>query len=52
MDRGMKWLLKRRKRPDGYTMYEHGFATLALSEMWGMTRDTDDSRRRSIKPWR
>jgi uncharacterized protein YfaS (alpha-2-macroglobulin family) len=23
-------------------MYEHGFATLALSEMWGMCRDSDD----------
>ena len=42
----MKWLLKEaKKRPDGYmgsVMYEHGFATLALSEMWGMTRDPDD----------
>ena len=42
----MKWLLKEaKKRPDGYmgsVMYEHGYATLALSEMWGMTRDTDD----------
>ncbi|MGY8660504.1 MAG: prenyltransferase/squalene oxidase repeat-containing protein [Verrucomicrobiales bacterium] len=46
MDRGMKWLLKEAKKsPDGYigtVMYEHGFATLALSEMWGMTRDSDD----------
>ena len=46
LDRGMKWLLKEaKKRPDGYmgsVMYEHGFATLALSEMWGMTRDTND----------
>jgi hypothetical protein len=46
LDRGMKWLLKEaKKRPDGYigtVMYEHGFATLALSEMWGMTRDPDD----------
>jgi len=46
MDRGMKWLLKEaKKRPDGYmgsVMYEHGFATLALSEMWGMTRDPVD----------
>ena len=46
LDRAMKWLLKEAKRrPDGYigtVMYEHGFATLALSEMWGMTRDTDD----------
>ncbi len=46
LDRGMKWLLKEAKRrPDGFmgsVMYEHGYATLALSEMWGMTRDTDD----------
>ena len=46
MDLGMKWLLKEaKKRPDGYmgsVMYEHGFATLALSELWGMTRDPDD----------
>ena len=46
LDRGMKWLLKEaKKRPDGYlgkVMYEHGYATLALSEMWGMTQDTDD----------
>ncbi len=35
-----------KSRKDGYlgsTMYEHGLATLALSEMWGMTKgDTDD----------
>ena len=46
LDRGMKWLLKEaKKRPDGYlgtVMYEHGLATLALSEMWGMCRDPDD----------
>jgi squalene cyclase len=46
LDRGMKWLLKEaKKRPDGYmgsVMYEHGFATLALSEMWGMCRDPED----------
>ncbi len=46
LDRGMKWLLKEaKKRPDGYlgtVMYEHGFATLALSEMWGMVRDPQD----------
>ena len=46
LDRGMKWLLKEaNKRPSGYigtVMYEHGFATLALSELWGMTRDPDD----------
>ena len=46
LDRGMKWLLKEAKKgPDGYmgsVMYEHGFATLALSELWGMARDPDD----------
>ena len=46
LNRGMKWMLKEAKtRPDGYlgtVMYEHGLATLALSEMWGMCRDPDD----------
>jgi len=46
LDRGKNWLLKHAKeRTDGYlgsTMYEHGLATLALSEMWGMTRDKKD----------
>jgi uncharacterized protein YfaS (alpha-2-macroglobulin family) len=46
LDRGKNWLLKHAKeRPDGYlgtVMYEHGLATLALSEMWGMTRDSKD----------
>jgi uncharacterized protein YfaS (alpha-2-macroglobulin family) len=46
LNRGMKWLLKEaKKRPDGYlgtVMYEHGLATLALSEMWGMCRDPND----------
>jgi len=46
LDRGKNWLLKHAKeRPDGYlgsVMYEHGLATLALSEMWGMTRGKKD----------
>jgi hypothetical protein len=46
LDRGMKWLLREaKKRPDGYlgsVMYEHGLATLALSEIWGMARDPED----------
>ena len=46
LDRCKDWLLKHAKqRPGGYlgtTMYEHGLATLALSEMWGMTRDKKD----------
>lgn len=46
LDRGMTWLLtEAKKRPDGYlgkVMYEHGLATLAFSEMWGMCRDPED----------
>lgn len=47
LDRAKIWLLKQAKSvSDGYlgkSMYEHGLATLALSEMWGMTKgDTDD----------
>jgi hypothetical protein len=46
LDAGKNWLLKHAKgRSDGYlgtVMYEHGLATLALSEMWGMTRDKQD----------
>ncbi len=48
LDRGKNWLLEHAKsRPDGYlgtVMYEHGLATLALSEMWGMTRDKKDDK--------
>lgn len=46
LDRGVDWLLaEARKRPDGYlgtVMYEHGLATLALSELWGMAREPED----------
>jgi hypothetical protein len=46
LDRGKKYLLNAAKKtPDGYlgtSMYEHGLATLALSEMWGMTKNRDD----------
>ena len=46
LDRAKKFLLDHAKsRQDGYlgtTMYEHGLATLALSELWGMTRDRQD----------
>jgi len=47
LDRSKAWLLKQAKSvSDGYlgkSMYEHGLATLALSEMWGMTAgETDD----------
>jgi len=46
LERAKDWLLARAKEaPDGYlgsTMYEHGLATLALTELWGMTRDRED----------
>lgn len=47
LDRAKDWLLeKAESAPDGYlgkSMYEHGIATLALTEMWGMTAgDKDD----------
>lgn len=46
LNRAKDWLLKKAKEaPDGYmgsTMYEHGLATLALTEMWGMTHEKDD----------
>lgn len=46
LDRAKAWLLKKAKEsPDGYlgsTMYEHGLATLALTEIWGMTKDKKD----------
>ena len=51
LDHGMKWLLKIAKESPsgllasphgGHAMYEHGLATLALSEIWGMARDPED----------
>lgn len=46
LNRAKDWLLKKAKEaPDGYlgnSMYEHGLATLALTEIWGMTRDKED----------
>jgi hypothetical protein len=46
LNRAKEWLLKRAKESqDGYlgtTMYEHGLATLALTEIWGMTKDKKD----------
>jgi len=46
LDRAKDFLLKYAKsRTDGYlggSMYEHGLATLALSELWGMTRNKED----------
>ncbi len=46
LNRAKDWLLARAKEaPDGYlgtSMYEHGLAILALTEMWGMTQDSKD----------
>ncbi len=46
LNRAKDWLLDQAKAaPSGYlgtTMYEHGLATLALTEIWGMTRDEGD----------
>ena len=56
LNRAKEWLLVRAKgATDGYlgsTMYEHGLAILALTEMWGMTRDLkddDDAMQKAIK---
>jgi hypothetical protein len=49
LNRAKDWLLKEAKKSsNGYlggSMYEHGLATLALTELWGMTgdRDKDDA---------
>jgi uncharacterized protein YfaS (alpha-2-macroglobulin family) len=46
LNKAKDWLLKKAKEaPDGYlgtSMYEHGLATLALTELWGMTRDKEE----------
>jgi len=46
LNKGKNFLLKQAKESsDGYlggSMYEHGLATLALSELWGMTKDDKD----------
>lgn len=46
LNKAKNWLLKQAKSvADGYlgkSMYEHGLATLALSELWGMTKDEKD----------
>ena len=42
--KGLDYLVKQRSNQDGYlgaSMYEHGLATLALSEAWGMSRQDD-----------
>jgi hypothetical protein len=53
--RAKDWLLKQAKEaPNGYlgsTMYEHGMATLALTELWGMTgvREDDEALQKAIE---
>ncbi len=46
LNRAKDWLLKKAKESSngylGSTMYEHGLATLALTELWGMTRDREE----------
>ena len=46
LNKAKDWLLNLAKEaPDGYlgtSMYEHGLATLALTELWGMTRDKEE----------
>lgn len=46
LGRAKDWLLSQAKEaPNGYlgsTMYEHGMATLALTELWGMTGSKED----------
>jgi len=48
LNKAKNFLLKRAKSAaDGYlgkSMYEHGLATLALSELWGMTKDDNDDK--------
>lgn len=51
MDKALDYLLKQNKSGDGYMgndMYSHGLATLALSELWGMS-DRDDDIQKALK---
>lgn len=48
LDRAKEFLLEHdRKSQTGYAggMYEHGLYTLALSELWGMTAQSDDNKK-------
>jgi hypothetical protein len=53
--RAKDWLLNQAKEaPNGYlgsSMYEHGMATLALTELWGMTgsKEDDDAFQKAIE---
>ncbi len=55
LSRGVDFLLKESRTGGGYmgkSMYEHGLATLALSEAWGMSLRGDDIRdalKRAVK---
>lgn len=48
LDRAKEFLLRKAEESStGYAggMYEHGLFTLALSELWGMTANTEDNKR-------
>lgn len=55
LSRAKDWLLKQAKEaPNGYlgsTMYEHAIATLALTELWGMTgvKEDDNALQKAIE---
>ena len=54
MDKGVAFLIERARRGGGYmgvNMYEHGLATLALSEVWGMSERTEirDTLKRAVE---
>ena len=56
LEKGLAWLLKRSEEGAGYFgthnhgMYEHGLATLALSEVWGMSdrQEIRDALKRAV----
>jgi hypothetical protein len=52
LNKGLDYLLKQSKTaPDGYVgdaMYEHGLATLAFSELWGMCKEKDDEVKKAL----
>jgi len=54
MDKGVAFLVERARQGGGYmgvNMYEHGLATLALSEVWGMSERTEirDTLKRAVE---
>lgn len=47
LNKAKDYLLKKAKESESGamgSMYEHGFFTLAMSELWGMTRDVEDNK--------